>query len=63
MGQGEELAFYSRCAGGVTMREPVAASCRRGCLATVVEVTGKRQGVQVGGTRKGSLGVEQEEDI
>lgn len=26
LGPGCDLAFYSRCAGGVTVREPVAAS-------------------------------------
>lgn len=43
LGAGGELAFYSRFAGGVAMREPVAASCRRGCLAAVVEVAGLSQ--------------------
>lgn len=48
------------------MREPVAANCRRGCLVAVRrwQEGGRdcpRQ--RLGGIRKGSLGVEQEEDI
>lgn len=45
-GQGEDMGFfYSRCAGGPAMGEPVAASCRRGCLGAMIEVAGRRQGL------------------